>query len=208
MGIAPPVRVGIVSDDRLYAEGLTRILSTDSYIVLSDGSAEVLLLDARLEEALSMCGELAADGRAVILVGASDDDEFAHRALDAGARGVLLKITSAEDMLLAIRFVSAGVIWARRRVLSARIDQLAGRIVLRVNPFEERLSVREREVFREAVTGAGNKELAGRLAISEATVKVHLTRIFQKLGVRGRAELAAAYYGTAKRYDERSTPTR
>ena len=52
-----------------------------------------------------------------------------------------------------------------------------------------------REVFRYAAAGLGNKEVAGRLAISEATVKVHLTHIFQKLGVRGRAELAAAFHG-------------
>jgi len=57
------------------------------------------------------------------------------------------------------------------------------------------LSSREKEVLRHAATGLSNKELAERLAISEATVKVHLTHIFQKLGVRGRAELAAVYHG-------------
>jgi DNA-binding NarL/FixJ family response regulator len=60
---------------------------------------------------------------------------------------------------------------------------------------EHRLSTRETEVFRHAATGVGNKELADRLAISQATVKVHLTHIFQKLGVQSRAELAAAYHG-------------
>ena len=60
---------------------------------------------------------------------------------------------------------------------------------------EQALSARERDVFRLAAGGLGNKALAERLAISEATVKVHLTHIFQKLGVRGRSELAAAYHG-------------
>ena len=59
---------------------------------------------------------------------------------------------------------------------------------------DTRLSRREREVLRHAATGVGNKELAHRLSISEATVKVHLTHIFQKLGVPGRAALAAAYH--------------
>ena len=57
------------------------------------------------------------------------------------------------------------------------------------------LSRREREIFRHAASGLANKELASRLAIGEATVKAHLTHIFQKLGVRGRAELAALYHG-------------
>ena len=51
------------------------------------------------------------------------------------------------------------------------------------------------ESLRYAAAGLGNKEVASRLSISEATVKVHLTHIFQKLGLRGRGELAAAYHG-------------
>ena len=62
-------------------------------------------------------------------------------------------------------------------------------------PLYALLSHREREVFQHAATGKGNKELAVTLAVSEATIKVHLTRIFQKLGLRGRAELAAADHG-------------
>ncbi len=60
---------------------------------------------------------------------------------------------------------------------------------------DERLSGREREVYRHTAAGLSNKELADRLSISEATVKVHLTHIFRKLGVRSRGELAAAYFG-------------
>jgi DNA-binding CsgD family transcriptional regulator len=59
---------------------------------------------------------------------------------------------------------------------------------------DARLSRREREVLRHAATGISNKELAARLDISEATVKVHLTRIFQKLGISSRAALAATYH--------------
>ena len=60
---------------------------------------------------------------------------------------------------------------------------------------QELLSEREREVLVHTATGLSNKELADRLGISEGTVKAHLTSIFQKLGVRGRTELAAAYHG-------------
>ena len=62
-----------------------------------------------------------------------------------------------------------------------------------------------REIFLLAATGLANKELASRFAIGEATVKAHLTRIFQKLGVRGRAELAAVYHGVVPMRPPRPT---
>jgi len=82
-------------------------------------------------------------------------------------------------------------------VLAGWLEHLAtGSGAVRVgDPSLKRLSDREREVFRHAATGLSNRELAKRLAISQATVKAHLTSIFQKLGLRGRAELAAAYHG-------------
>jgi DNA-binding NarL/FixJ family response regulator len=97
--------------------------------------------------------------------------------------------------------VHAGSIWARRRWVDAALTWLAA---ARHRPapgleLHARLSEREREVFRYAAAGLGNKQLAERLYISEATVKVHMTHIFQKLGVTGRAELAAAYHGLIAR---------
>jgi DNA-binding NarL/FixJ family response regulator len=86
-------------------------------------------------------------------------------------------------------------LWAARRWLNAYVQKMSRVDSSTETDLARRLSRREREVFRYAATGMANKELAQRLAISEATVKVHLTRIFQKLGVSGRAELAAAYHG-------------
>jgi DNA-binding CsgD family transcriptional regulator len=61
---------------------------------------------------------------------------------------------------------------------------------------EHRLSDREAQVVRCVVAGMSNKDLAVQLGITMATVKAHLTRVFQKLGVHGRGELIAAYHGT------------
>jgi DNA-binding NarL/FixJ family response regulator len=133
----------------------------------------------------------------VIFVGATDEDSWASQALGAGARGILTKSARPPEMVNAILAVHDGLIWAKRKVMVARIDQLSGLKVTRRagEPIAgPRLSIREREVFLQAASGLGNKELADRLSISESTVKVHLTHIFQKLGVRGRAELAAAYH--------------
>ncbi len=197
------VAVAVLSDDRLFSDGLLRILSAEATlrIVTSPQSAEILLVDGRMDGALHsmirMCAGFTRDaGPAVIFVAAPADDEWALEALAAGARGILPRHSTAADMTMAIRMVSDGMIWARRRVISARIDHLSGFATRSVDrSLEKRLSTREREVFRQAATGLGNKQLARRLEISEATVKVHLTHIFQKLGVRGRAELAAAYHG-------------
>jgi len=100
----------------------------------------------------------------------------------------------------AVRVVHQGSVWAPRRVLAECITRLTGASAARSASevvLERQLSSREREVFRHAATGLSNKELADRLAISRATVKAHLTQIFQKLGVSGRAHLAAVYHGLA-----------
>lgn len=208
----PSVRIAVLSDNRLFSEGLVRIIGAEtSFIVVGHDEGpllrpapreprpDILLVDSRMEGALGLCAALKRDaGPAVILVGAPDGDDWAQEALGAGARGILTRDAGAEHLVKAVRVVHEGEIWAPRRVMAACMEHLAGAPVKRraggTSP-EQRLSRREREVFRQAATGIGNKELAERLAISEATVKVHLTRIFQKLGLRGRAELAAAYHG-------------
>lgn len=201
-------RIVITSDDRLFAEGLQRLIIAESSheVCLAEkgsrsgpGEGDILLLDSRMNGALALCEELSREHCvAVILFATPEDHAWASHALSVGARGVLTRTAGTSEMLRAIRGVSDGVIWAPRRVISDVIDRFsrASRFTPRtVSLLEERLSIREREIFRHAATGLGNKELAARLTISEATVKVHLTHIFQKLGVRGRAELAAAFYG-------------
>jgi len=176
------------------------VAANDAAVVVDSAiDADIALVDSRTERAFAYCAELVGEySPSVIFVAAPDDDEWAFAALDAGARGILVRSSSADDLMMAVHAVYSGLIWARRRVLAARIDYLTGATAQRRSAemlLERRLSVREREVFRHAAAGLGNKELAGRLAISEATVKVHLTHIFQKLGVRGRSELAAAFHG-------------
>lgn len=192
-----PVRIALFSDDHLFTEGLRYILGTVDWIRVVEGSAEVALLDSRSPGALALSTAFKHDGRpAILFIASPDDDQWSASALDAGARGVLLKSARAEEMVQAIREVASGLMWFPRRILVARIDHLAG-LAKRGSEtdVQTRLSSREHEVFRHAARGLGNKELADLFAISEATVKVHLTHIFQKLGVRSRSELAAMYHG-------------
>jgi len=205
------IQVAVVSDDRLLCDLLRVIGAASSFPMGNDHDAavvraalrakpvDVLLMDSRVEGTLALCSALKRDrGPAVIFfMAARDDDAFAVAALAAGARGILARTCPAEDLAKAIRIVYEGQIWARRQVLEARVEQLsrAPSPTTFEPSLEGRLSQRENEVFRQAATGLSNKELAGALVISEATVKAHLTSIFQKLGLRGRAELAAAYHG-------------
>jgi len=208
------LRISVLTDDRLFHAGLRRILEPDpAFHVVADtdtAAVDVLLIDGRVNGALAACAaQRLVGGPKVLIVAAPDDDAWAPEALAAGARGILSKSAGAEDLVKAIHVVADGLIWARRRVIVACLDRLTG-----APPparggdtsFEERLSGRERDVFRHAAAGLGNRELAQRLNISEATVKVHLTRIFQKLGVTGRAALAANYGRTT--IDRQNHPIR
>jgi DNA-binding NarL/FixJ family response regulator len=205
-----PVRIAVLTDDRLLCDGLLRIIAAeDAFSAIGHGESaefrpalralrpDVLLVDSRMEGALGLCATLKREGGpAIVLIAAGEGDDWAVGALEAGARGILAKSARAEDMVKAVRVVHEGQIWARRQLMAEWMAHVAG--VAPRPPGEailERLSGRESEVFRHAATGLSNKELADRLAISQATVKAHLTRIFQKLGLRGRTGLAAAYHG-------------
>ncbi len=204
------VRVAVLSDNRLFCEGLLRIIGAEASFAavgqdeeaalrpaLRAALPDVLLVDSRMDGALGLCASLRHEGGpAVVLVAADDGDDSGMAALVAGARGILARSARPEDLVKAVRVVHEGQIWARRHLMAewmARIPEATTR------PAGEsivgRLSKRESQIFRHAAAGLSNKELADRLSISQATVKAHLTSIFQKLGLRGRTGLAAAYHG-------------
>ena len=220
------VRIAILSDDRLYADGLVRIVKADNGFVVAgaiesrDGlqaalshRPHILIIDSRLANAIDRCAKATGGLRAkasapsVVFVAAPEDDNWAIEALTAGARGILGKRAAPGDLHKALRAVIEGEIWSRRRVLTTWLDRLTSSSQPAARPaipceLHTLLSDREQEVFGHAATGLGNKELAAALSISEATIKVHLTHIFQKLGLRGRGELAAAYHGLLPRRDD------
>jgi len=212
--VTVPVRVALLSDSALFRSGLQRLLGSDpSFRVVAEVTAplvrdrlrsslpHILLVDAQTAGALEICRELRLNGVRpwVILAGADRDERWAVEALKTGARGILSKSASVESLLKAIRVVHQGEVWASKRVIALTVEELAARSV---NPpvskldFGERLSGREQEIVHLIVGGLSNLEAANRLGITEATVKAHLTRIFRKLALRGRAQLAARYHGS------------
>jgi NarL family two-component system response regulator LiaR len=207
------IRIALLSDSVLFRSGLRRLLGADgSFLVVGEITAppmrevlrssvpQILLVDAQIAGALEICRELRLNGVRpwVILAGADRDERWAVEALKTGVRGILPKSATVENLLKAIRVVHQGEVWASNRVVALTVSELAARSV---NPgagklaFRERLSAREQEIVHLVVDGLSNLEAASRLGITEATVKTHLTHIFQKLALRGRAQLAARYHG-------------
>lgn len=207
---APPIRVAILTDNRLVDEGLQRIIVSEPSFSLAANDngralspvgspADIVLADVRTEHGVGVSAELRSTGGRpwVILFGAEDDEEWMLKVLKVGVRGILGKGASVEELLQAIHTVHEGQIWARRKVLARIVEAFV--TLFQTPPAEEpwpadRLSAREQEIVRHVAQGLSNEEIAERLTISEATVKAHLTSVFQKLGVRGRAQLAALYH--------------
>jgi len=203
------IRVGIRSDICLLTAALARLLEAEPAFLRVDESsherAQVLLVDSRIADAINLCARHASKEIALLAIAVTHDGTMAEDLLIAGARGILFHDAPESDLLQAIPHVHRGQIWAPRHVVGAawqkcRSDVLAGE---RMAGWA-RLSAREREVLRYAASGCANKELGDRLGISEATVKVHLTHIFQKVGCHTRGELAAAYHGVVPMQIERT----
>jgi DNA-binding NarL/FixJ family response regulator len=207
-----PLRIAVLSDDSRLSDAWVHAISADPVydataytsspglrLVIRNANPHAIVIDQQLPGAIETCADLTrGNPRRVVFVNVNQDDDSAMDALASGARGIVYSSAAIEDVVKALHVVDNNQVWAPREVIVAtwtriRTEQekrAAAEIAL-----AERLSAREREVFRYAAAGLGNKEVASKLSISEATVKVHLTHIFQKLGLRGRGELAAAYHG-------------
>jgi DNA-binding NarL/FixJ family response regulator len=105
-------------------------------------------------------------------------------ALDAGARGYLLKDAEREELIAGIRLVAAG---DSPLAAEAALALAQGKMIARAGGG---LTAREREVLGLVAKGCSNKEIARRLEISEKTVKTHLTRVFREIGVFDRVQAA------------------
>jgi DNA-binding NarL/FixJ family response regulator len=187
--------------------GLARILSpSDGFAVVAecaDGRQaveelpalrpDVVLMDVRMPtlDGIAATVQLrqAVDAIAVLVLTTFGEDEVLWGALEAGASGFVLKDSSAEDLIAAVRAVAAGAAWFDPAVAPRILEHYRRRVApeRREATRLELLSEREREVLRLMAGGATNHEIATALYVAEATVKTHVGSIFGKLGVRDRA---------------------
>ena len=177
--------VGSVGDG---SEAVARVAETAPDVVLMDLSMPGM---DGVEATRAIVGS-GTTARVVVLTSFSDRQRI-HDALDAGAIGYLLKDAEPEELLRGVRAAARGD-WP--------IDPRAARLLLGEGGRSTgpRLSGREREVLVLVAAGLANKLIARKLGISERTVKAHLTRIFEQLGVTDRTQAAlwAQQHGMAQ----------
>jgi DNA-binding NarL/FixJ family response regulator len=185
------VRAGI--EQTLYGiEGVELVGSArggaDAVELALERRPDVVLMDLEMPEvdgieATRRIVDACPGARVVVLTAFSDRPRIL-RALDAGASGYLLKDAEPEELLAGVRAAAAG---------DAPLDPKAARPVLverRERQPADELTEREREVLVLLAGGLANKQIARRLAISEKTVKAHLTSVFRRIGVFDRTQAA------------------
>jgi DNA-binding NarL/FixJ family response regulator len=211
------VRVLLVDDQELVRTGFRMVLDAQEGIevageasdgraaleVLRSTSADVVLMDVRMpkmdgiEATRHICA--APDGPKVIILTTFDLDEYAFAALKAGAAGFLLKDAGPEQLIEAIRAVSSGdavvAPSTTRRLIDRFVQHIPDEEAQRDTALDS-LTARESEVLKLVARGMSNGEIAGRLYVSEATVKTHVGRILSKLGLRDRVQAVVFAYET------------
>jgi DNA-binding NarL/FixJ family response regulator len=195
---AETIRILIVDDHNVVRQGLHALLSTvDGFDVVAQASSQqdavqmykqhrpdITLMDLRLQsgsgvEAIQELRRLDAGARIIVLT-TYDGDEDIFKSLQAGAKSYLLKGSSSEELIEAIRKVHAGKQYIPHAV--------AARLAVRMGA--EELTGREMDVLQQIVLGKSNKEIAQQLGISEATVKSHINNLLGKLMVEDRTQAA------------------
>jgi DNA-binding NarL/FixJ family response regulator len=193
-----PIRILVVDDHFMVRLGLIGAISAEPDIEIvgeASNGADALECFQRLRPDITLMDGILPDIHGVevtrrilviapearvIMVSINETAEDIHRAMDAGARGYMPKSSEKDAIVMAIRKVSAG-----GRFLSPEFaKRLAERDLMPL------LSPRETDVLRLIAQGLANKQIAGELALGEATVKTHVRHILEKLGAPDRTRAA------------------
>ena len=193
---SPSIRVLVVDDHPIVRTGLMTMLEyePDMTVVGEAGDGQqaveqfrhlqpdVVLMDLRLPQMsgvaaiTAICQEFPH--ASIIALMTDDGDEDIYRGLQAGAKGYLLKDAARQELVEAIRMVHGGQKYLPVAVSAKLVEWMTS----------PQLSERETQVLRLLATGKSNRDIATVLGITEGTVKFHINKIFQKLGVRDRTQ--------------------
>jgi DNA-binding NarL/FixJ family response regulator len=205
------IRVAIVDDQAMVRAGFRMIVESQPDMQVAGEAAdgqeaidlvrrerpEVVLMDIRMPrvDGIAATREVAGITHVVILT-TFELDEYVFDALAAGASAFLLKAAPPEDLIRAIRVVSAGDALLAPSVTKRLIEEFAKRPepVATKSKELESLTEREREVLREIARGLSNAEIAARLHVSETTVKTHVAHVLDKLELRDRVQAVILAY--------------
>jgi DNA-binding NarL/FixJ family response regulator len=209
------IRVLLVDDQELVRSGFRVILSTqpDLTVVGEAGDGEAAIVQARslrpdvicmdvqmpVLDGLSATRRIVADPAAagsVLVLTTFDDDDSLFRALDAGASGFLLKTSSPERLIDAVRVLAGGDALLAPEV-TRRVIERFGTSVAPTPARDDglaQLTEREASVLRLVARGLSNAEISAELVVGEATVKTHVSNVLLKLGVRDRVQAVVRAY--------------
>jgi DNA-binding NarL/FixJ family response regulator len=209
------IRVLLVDDQELMRMGFRMVLGAQSDIDVigeaGDGRKavelarelrpDVVLMDVRMPvlDGVEATKQITGPGLSKVLVMTTFDlDEYALSALRNGASGFLLKDTQPADLVSSLRAVASGDAVVSPSVTRRLLDRFLGAEggELKDAAVLDALTEREREVLVLIAKGLSNSEIAGRLFLSEATVKTHVGRILAKLDVRDRVQAVVLAYET------------
>jgi two-component system nitrate/nitrite response regulator NarL len=216
MPMPDSLTIAIVDDHPFYRDGVMRALqkargvrivgtggsADDAVRIVADQKPDILLLDIGLpgggiEAARTIQASSPERTRIIILTG-SDDSADVAAAFQGGVRGYLLKGADSAELLQAIRTVHQGETFITPMLWSRVMAQSNGTAAPQQASPSLELSARERQMLDLASTGLTNSEIATRLNLALPTVKNAMSRIFDKLGVRNRAEAIAMNVGNKR----------
>ena len=201
------IRVVVADDQQVVREGLVALLGlidgvevtgaaangVEAIDLVARGNVDVVLMDLRMPvlDGTQATARITADfpDVAVLVLTTYADDASIANALRAGARGYLTKDAGRAEIGAALRSTAAGQ--------STFDPEVSKRLIAGLAPTVKEtdgLTARETEVLRLIAQGLSNPEIAGRLFISEATVKTHINNTFAKIGARHRAEAVRYAY--------------
>lgn len=209
------IRILVVDDHPLFLDGLVATLSADEELdVVATGvdaaSAlrgarehlpDLALLDVAMPgggiEAARLIGSVSSATRVVMLTSSENEDDLLA-AMEAGAKGYVLKGVAGRELRIILKSVHRGEVYVAPGLAYAMIKGLSRPRV--ADPLAE-LTTRERDVLELVAAGLSNAEIGGRLGLAEKTVKHHMTAILGKLEVGSRVEAALLAYKAGMRPD-------
>jgi DNA-binding NarL/FixJ family response regulator len=209
------IRVVVADDQAVVRGGICALVNSEEDLTVvgeaGDGHEvvavtrrhrpDVVLMDIRMPEVDGIAatriiaGDQDLDGVHVVILTTFDLDEYIFEGLRAGAAGFLVKDSSADELLQAVRVVAYGNALLSPTVTRRLIAEYASRSrrPSASNDFA-RLTDRERQVVQLIVSGLSNEEIASEIYTSLSTVKTHVARAMTKLGARDRAQLVIFAY--------------
>jgi two-component system nitrate/nitrite response regulator NarL len=204
------IRIAVIDDHPMFREGAGQSLAcVDGIEVIGEGATaadalkvaqdllpDVILLDLNMPggglQAAADIARVCPNVRTIMLT-ASENEQDVTSALQAGARGYILKGSSGPELVETVRAIAGGDLYVAPSLAARLLIKQGKRIGTIVEPNAHDLTSREEEIFAFVARGMSNKEIARSFNCTERTVKHHLTNIMQKLNVRNRVQVALKF---------------